>query len=119
MLIASHITERDAGNAPSRHPLQVQWTSSPAEDLDGIPSRTDQPDRAVGDENLILINPRANVDLIMIGRLLERNAWTSIMPPILSVHDQSPATVRIVRNSFLGHAHERQWSLRRKNLTRT
>ena len=42
VLVASDVTERDAGDAPAGHLLQVQGTAPAAEDLDVVTSGADQ-----------------------------------------------------------------------------
>jgi hypothetical protein len=92
MLIAANVAERDAGNPPFRYLLEIQWPATPAEDLDPISSGTDKPHRSLSDDQLILKDPRPDIDLVRFTSIFECCAWSRITARINTIDDQCSST---------------------------
>ena len=97
MLVAADIAKGDPGNASIRYPLEVERPAAPAEDLDGLAASSDQQNRAFRDENLVLVDPRPDEDLIVRTCVFDSGAGPSIGGGIGRVHYQRVAAGRVGR----------------------
>src|SRR2546428_3038547 len=94
MLVAADIAKGDPGNASIRYPLEIERPAAPAEDLDGLAASSDQQNRAFRDENLVLVDPRPDEDLIVRTCVFDGGAGPSIGGGIGRVHYQRVAAGR-------------------------
>src|SRR5881409_887064 len=95
MLVTADIAKGDPGNASIRYPLEVERPAAPAEDLDGLAASSDQQNRAFRDENLVLVDPRPDEDLIVRTCVFDGGAGPSIGGGIGRVHYQRVAAGRV------------------------
>ena len=103
MLVAADIAERDASNPPFRYLLKIQRPAAAAEDLNAISSGTDKPYRPLGDDKLILIDPRTDIDLIRFSDILQRGTWSWITALISRIDNQGSSAQGVGRNGLFTH----------------
>jgi len=97
MLVASDVTERDAGNAPAGNLLQIQRAAPAAEDLDLVPSGTGQLNGLLCDEQTVFVDAGANKNPVIRCGIFQCRARAGITGRIRVIHNKGSATLGVLR----------------------
>lgn len=88
MLIAPDVAEGNAGNTPTRNSLEIERTAAARKHLDGVSTGPHLLNRSLGQNDLVLIDPRPNKDLISFPGLEKRCTWTRERHRIPRINDK-------------------------------